>query len=518
MSEVRFFQLDVFQRLTRWTTIIMPFVLLAYLYAWYRQPSDALLRVLWAQLALALGAAYCGYWLPRTRLLEGFRIFCGVTVVLLVVLGTSLPGDLWVVGPLALLLVMLVATLTDFELRFGWFLACTIFALLNLRLKPGVAVSEFDFGPFDVVLPYISLAIIFGMTSAAAQLAVAQLRKTSGEVEDLARFPDENPNAVIRIAREGTVLYGNQQARRTILPGLGTAVGEKVPGELHDTLLHILEEGVFVETNHEIGGRTYHCGFMPVPKQDYVNLYAVDITDQLEAEHALLQAQEELIQAEKLAGLGTVAAGVAHEIRNPLQAVLALSESMAEDDDLERIHADAQEAVTASQRIASIIDDLTGYSRDARRTTVSTVSLNDAVETALSMAHHTRRLSSLEIESDLQSSASVMANSAELTQVVSNLINNAADAMAEGGKLTLSTRDSDGFAWLSVSDTGPGIDAETQRRLFEPFFTTKPPGEGTGLGLYVTQKIIDKHQGVLELESAPGKGATFSVRFPQQND
>jgi C4-dicarboxylate-specific signal transduction histidine kinase len=337
------------------------------------------------------------------------------------------------------------------------------------------------------------------------------------QTRDLARFPEEDPNTVLRLARDGTVLYANEPARGTILAALGIEVGGSLPEQAHSDMRRFLDAGEPVAVDREIRGRCYHLSIQPVPKRDYINVYGVDITERREIQTALHEAQDELIRAERLAGLGIVAAGVAHEIRNPLQAVLALGESISEDGDLTRIHEDAEEIVSAAQRIAAIVNDLSSYSRSARSSEISAVQLDEVIRTALGMARRARRMNRVDVVEDYAPGCFVRANGSELIQVVNNFINNAVDAMGAVGKLTLTTGQDHDSVWLAVSDNGHGIDEAMRRQIFQPFFTTKPAGEGTGLGLYVSQRILENHSASLELDSAPGEGTTFRVLFPKDS-
>ena len=140
------------------------------------------------------------------------------------------------------------------------------------------------------------------------------------------------------------------------------------------------------------------------------------------------------------------------------------------------------------------------------------------MRTALRMARHGRRMGQVDVVEEYAADGSVRANGSELVQVANNLINNAVDAMDASGQLTLSTGRDGAGVWMSVRDTGHGIDEKTQHKIFQPFFTTKPAGEGTGLGLYVSQRILENHGASLELQSVPGEGTTFRVCFPQDED
>ena len=376
---------------------------------------------------------------------------------------------------------------------------------------------------FNTLVLAAGFVLVLGIAFRRYQLAAerhAEEYQNSIEqkTRDLARFPEENPNTVLRLGRDGTVLYANHPAHGTILGALGIEVGGRLPEPLHSDLRQFLDAGESVAVDRDIRGRTYQLSIQPVPERDYINVYGVDVTDRRQMEEALHEVQDELIRAEKLAGLGTVAAGVAHEIRNPLQAVLALAESIAEDADLARIHEDAEEVASAAQRIAGIVDDLSSYSYSARSSGISVIQLEEVIATALRMARHARRMHQIELVEDYAADCFVRANGSELVQVVNNFINNAIDAMGAVGTLTLTTGQDHDSAWLTVGDTGDGMDEATRSRIFEPFFTTKPRGEGTGLGLYVCQRILDNHGASLVLESAPGEGTCFRVRFPKRSD
>ena len=154
------------------------------------------------------------------------------------------------------------------------------------------------------------------------------------EIEGLARFPEENPHSVIRISGDGEVIFANAPAKRQILKKLGVGVGEKIPDEIYSTVEETLGSGDYLDVDHNLGGRIYACTFVPVVEHSYVNIYGVDITEKISAQEEAEEANQELIQAEKMSSLGVVISGIAHEIRNPLQVIMALSESIVDDDDL----------------------------------------------------------------------------------------------------------------------------------------------------------------------------------------
>ena len=249
------------------------------------------------------------------------------------------------------------------------------------------------------------------------------------EIEGLARFPEENPHSVIRISGDGEVIFANAPAKRQILKKLGVGVGEKIPDEIYSTVEETLGSGDYLDVDHNLGGRIYACTFVPVVEHSYVNIYGVDITEKISAQEEAEEANQELIQAEKMSSLGVVISGIAHEIRNPLQVIMALSESIVDDDDLPRIQDDAQQIIDASHRISEIVSDLSTHARDARTLGQSTINLNDVIDKAMEISKHTRNLRLVKIVKDYAKSPIVIGSTSELTQIITNFVNNGVDAM-----------------------------------------------------------------------------------------
>ena len=338
------------------------------------------------------------------------------------------------------------------------------------------------------------------------------------EIEGLARFPEENPHSVIRISGDGEIIFANAPAKGQILKKLDVGVGQKVPDEIYSTVKETLESDDYLDVDHTLGGRIYACTFVPVVEHAYVNIYGVDITEKINAQEEAEEANQELIQAEKMSSLGVVISGIAHEIRNPLQVILALSESIVDDDDLPRIQDDAQEIIDASNRISEIVSDLSTHARDARTLGQSSINLNDVADKSMEISKHTRNLRLVKVVKDYAKSPIVVGSTSELTQIITNFVNNSVDAMDAEGELRLSTSSTKGTHTISVTDNGSGMDEATQKKIFDPFFTTKDPGKGTGLGLHVVRKIVEKHGAELNLKSELGKGTTFTVIFPHKKE
>lgn len=224
--------------------------------------------------------------------------------------------------------------------------------------------------------------------------------------------------------------------------------------------------------------------------------------------------QTELLHAEKLAGFGSFAAGIAHDMNNPLQLILGMAENLAEETDLKAVQAQALDIIDAVKRTTAICRDLTSYSRRASLRQDGLVNINSKLDEALKIARYAVALQDIEIRKRYQPDVVVKGNPDKLLHVFVNLITNAVQAMEHHGILTLETTAVAGATQVRVSDTGCGIAPELLTRIFEPFYTTKPPGKGTGLGLYNIKNVIQHMHGTIGVESHVGQGSTFTLTFP----
>ena len=228
-------------------------------------------------------------------------------------------------------------------------------------------------------------------------------------------------------------------------------------------------------------------------------------------------AHQQIMKSERLATLGQLAAGVAHEINNPLGAVLmyahlSLEEMPAED----ARHQNLGKIVGEATRCKNIVRGLLDFARQSEPN-VEEADVNDILERTLSLLRNQTMFQNIKVTVQFSSSLpKAMMDSGQIQQVFTNIILNAAEAMDEGGELIVATRTADDGEFIEVefTDTGCGIPRENLEKIFDPFFTTKEVGRGTGLGLAVSFGIIARHQGTIEVESDINKGTTFIVRLP----
>lgn len=262
-----------------------------------------------------------------------------------------------------------------------------------------------------------------------------------------------------------------------------------------------------------------------------------DLSEQLE------QANRQLLQSEKMAAIGQLAAGVAHEINNPvgyvysnlqtlnhylsdlfrltdavdnassLQDLQQIKKSIDYDflrNDLEDLLLESREGI---ERVKTIIAAMKDFSHTDDDEEFHFADLHRGIETTLNVVNNELKYKA-EIVREFGQLPEIQCISSQLNQVVMNLLVNAAHAIENTGTITIRTRHEDQHITLEIEDTGQGIEQEHLNRIFDPFFTTKPVGKGTGLGLSLSFNIIEKHHGQITATSTPGQGTTFRIRLP----
>lgn len=228
--------------------------------------------------------------------------------------------------------------------------------------------------------------------------------------------------------------------------------------------------------------------------------------------------ESNMIEAEKLASIGQLAASVAHEINNPLSAIIANAQLLQQD--LSGADEDTLEALklieTAGVRASKITRELLKSARKEKRGEFEEIDLNESIEEAISMANFEIKKRNVSVRLHLQEDMpKIIANQNQLKGVWINLITNALGAFdSSNGRITITSCFENNEFWVSVADNGKGIAPEHQKRVFEPFFTTKDAKTGTGLGLSVSRQVIKEHHGTIDFETQPGKGTKFIVILP----
>jgi PAS domain S-box-containing protein len=348
-------------------------------------------------------------------------------------------------------------------------------------------------------------------------------KRAEREIRKLAAFPRFNPNPVLEFTADGTLTYFNDAALemarslkkshpQAILP-LTTATIVRMCLSTGQSRQHV---------DNSVGGRTLSWSFFPIVGNQVVHCYAEDVTDRLNLEAQLRQAQ-------KMDSVGQLAAGVAHDFNNILTIIqghagLLLGEARLSGEASES----ARQISLAAERAANLTRQLLMFSRKQ----IMQPQLLDLNEVINNVSKMLRSLLGEQITLRRHTAAElppIHADPGMLEQIIVNLAVNARDAMPKGGQLVVSTEAVEvdmayvqhhtearpgSFVCLSVADTGVGMDAATLSRIFEPFFTTKEVGKGTGLGLATVYGIVKQHQGWIEVASEVGKGTTFRILLP----
>lgn len=336
---------------------------------------------------------------------------------------------------------------------------------------------------------------------------------------------DHAPAAIFKLDYQlGTILDANIMAEETLGFGreemMGMRIWDVVPAHERERTARLLEE---TRTHGHASSEDLHlqtragklvavvlnAGLIEYGPHRFFHVICVDVSDRKRLE-------SRLIQSEKMAAIGQLAAGIAHEIRNPLgiitNALYDLSEVLECRDPA--VEEDLRIAKEEMQRVQSIINNLLEFSRDSRAE-LERVDINDLLRKTLQLMSKSLQNSGVNVVTEFVPLSSCIANQNALRQIFLNLITNAVQAMPEGGELRVRTEPLiDGRIQLQFSDTGVGIAPEHLNDIFNPFFTTKAPGQGTGLGLSVVHSVVKRYRGDIHVQSQVNRGTTFTIQFP----
>jgi two-component system NtrC family sensor kinase len=388
------------------------------------------------------------------------------------------------------------------------------------------------------------ISTLYEAARAASVTLAREVERRTAEAESQRRFTeaiiDSLPVSLYAVDKHHRVVAWNRNRelggqgipRRDVLGRNVFEVLTRQPrAQLAEEFRRAFETGEIERIEQEgkgSDGSTRHWLVSKVPMRidgeevSHVITVGEDITERVAAARAVARS-------EKLAAVGRLAAGVVHEINNPLATIAACAEALESrtDEGVYGAGADAEDLREYLQlirgeafRCKQITNGLLDFSR-ARAVQHAPVNLSEVVESAARLLLHQKRGAAIKIEVNIVADLPLVSgDEGQLQQAVIILAENAIDAMPEGGTLTLSTRrgageeEEDGVALIEVSDTGQGIAPKILERIFDPFFTTKEVGRGTGLGLAVCYGIVTEHGGRIAVESAVGRGSTFTIRLP----
>ena len=346
---------------------------------------------------------------------------------------------------------------------------------------------------------------------------ITERKQVEEEIRSLARFPSENPNPILRIARNGTLLYINN-AGLSQLQEWNLQNGETVPVMLRDAVSQSLDNGSAHEVDLEQGGRAYSLSFAPIVDSGYTNLYIHDITERRRAEQALQTYTAKLEQSNR--DLQEFAYVASHDLQEPLRKVQAFSDRLATkyESVLDETGRDYLKRMRdASHRMQVLITDLLGFSRISTHAQPFTeVDLNTITQEVLSdLENHIERI---QARVEVGQLPMLKADPTQMHQLLQNLISNALKFHAEERpcQIKISSKIEGETCQVSIEDNGIGFEAQYLERIFKPFqrLHKREEYEGSGMGLAICRRIVERHGGSITATSASGQGTTFLVSLP----
>jgi PAS domain S-box-containing protein len=354
---------------------------------------------------------------------------------------------------------------------------------------------------------------------------IAERKIREAEIRSLAAFPSESPIPVLRINRRGVITYANPPST-PLLHHWGCRPLQTLPVYWRD----LVEQTLHGRTTRELEVATDEGVFSlllaPVAELDYVNIYARDITAEREAEEELKLRQNELVHVTRLSNMGEMATGIAHELNQPLSAIVNFANGCARRirldiggkeellEALKQISAQAARAGEIIKRLRSMVSR-----RQPIREVVDVNLL--ANETCSMISHELKRLEVVIERRFFEQPLWVRVDSVQIEQVLLNLLRNALDALmgvkpSERQLIIATGMQPDGTVFVSVEDNGSGIGAKSMEQLFDPFYSTKE--SGMGMGLAISQTIMSNHHGRIRADSWPGRGSVFTIELPSSMD
>jgi two-component system cell cycle sensor histidine kinase/response regulator CckA len=441
------------------------------------------------------------------------------------------------------------------ERRQWWLWASAI--VVTLLLTAGMASFSYLFEQSDPNFSFylresvrglVGLVFLFDLYTIYQQLLIQRIRRQLSERDEMYRLISENAEDLIAVVDgQGRRLYNSPGYKKVFgyehKELQGSPVLDQTHPDDHERVIEAQKQALATGSSVRIEyrfqrkdgeWRILESTGSPVESapggSKKLIIVSRDITDRKHAEEILRQREEQLRQAQKMEAVGRLSGGIAHDFNNLLGVIIGYGEDIeARTREGDPLRKSAEEILKAGQRAASLTQQLLAFSRQ-QVLQPSVLALNLLVS---DMGKMLQRLigAHIELATKLDPALGrIKADQSQIEQVIVNLVVNAKDAMPEGGTLLIETSSvylnetqarslpfllPGPHALLTVTDTGVGMDGETQKHIFEPFFTTKECGKGTGLGLATVYGVVKQSGGVVGVHSEPGKGSTFKIYFPQ---
>ena len=433
------------------------------------------------------------------------------------------------VGEMRLLMALALVAIGGVAAIGAWRLSLSITGPLKEAVSGAHAIGK---GDLDYRIPVGSGDEVGELATSLNQMATnlkdtrvsldqAQRRIAYQEMSE--RVLDAVPISLVVLDNDGRIATANEQFCDTFLLSDEECEGQRLSdilklGQLEPEVERGLSgdrvfQGEWTWENPDGQLRQFYVSISALTSDDehlHPILALEDITERK-------QAEERLQEASLLASVGELAAGVAHEINNPLTSILGFSELLTDQDLPEQARGDIKKISVDAQRAAKVVRNLLSFARRYEPDT-QYVSVTQIVEKALELRAYEFGINNVQVTAELGEDVPyTMADEHQLVQVMVNILINAEQAMAEansGGRLTISTETLGDRVRISVSDDGPGITPDELAKIFDPFYTTKEVGKGTGLGLSLSYGIVKQHKGDLWAARNPEKGMTFHIELP----
>ncbi len=394
--------------------------------------------------------------------------------------------------------------------------------LLHIKSERPWSFTEEEVEFYEGIAQTLGLAVADWRAESALHERVKELTCLYGIAQVVERGSTALPEIIQHIVKllPPAWQYPEMTAARIVLdghsyatPGFRQAKYRQSAAILVDGHQRGVVEVVYLEERPE-----FEAGAFLKEEENLINAVAREvalIVERKEADEEKSKLEQQLIHADRLATIGELAAGVAHELNEPLGSILGFAQLAKKCADLPgQAERDIEKIVTASLYAREVIKKLMVFARQMPSRKAE-VDLNEVVEDTFFFLEGRCAKAGIEVVREpAPNLPGIIADPAQLKQILVNLIVNAIQAMPDGGTLTVSTQIGDASVLLIVQDTGAGMNEETLEKIFLPFFTTKDVDEGTGLGLAVVHGIVTSHGGSIDVESQPGHGTRFEIRLP----